>query len=195
MTVMTHGARLILISVKADDFKEKLQVDFVFMSARHCGGRRAMNLLERCRKRSRRLAAQSGPASLGVKGRFIERVGIRGPLRYHIKAYIARSKASRVSLEASQDFFSIGLIVENPQCNFDVGNFLNSKRLCCCCAITRQSSKRAASTRRLLACTHRIDVACTAPQAHETDCSLTAAAATRTPCHVLAMPLSTPHVP
>ncbi len=39
VTVMTHGARLILISVKADDFKEKLQVDFVFMSARHCGGR------------------------------------------------------------------------------------------------------------------------------------------------------------
>ena len=37
MTVMTHGARLILISVKADDFKEKLQVDFVFMSARHSG--------------------------------------------------------------------------------------------------------------------------------------------------------------
>ena len=36
VTVMTHGARLILISVKADDFKEKLQVDFVFMSARHC---------------------------------------------------------------------------------------------------------------------------------------------------------------
>ena len=35
VTVMTHGARLILISVEADDFKEKLQVDFVFMSARH----------------------------------------------------------------------------------------------------------------------------------------------------------------
>ena len=29
VTVMTHGARLILISVKADDFKEKLQVDLV----------------------------------------------------------------------------------------------------------------------------------------------------------------------
>ena len=31
VTVMTHGARLILISVRADDFKEKVLVNFGFL--------------------------------------------------------------------------------------------------------------------------------------------------------------------
>ena len=31
VTVMTHGARLILISVRADDFKENLCIDFGFL--------------------------------------------------------------------------------------------------------------------------------------------------------------------
>ena len=84
VTVMTHGARLILISVKADDFKEKLQVDFVFMSARHSGGRRAMNLLERCRKRSRTrpLYPNSCPTNRGWIPRslwaFLEHASHRG---------------------------------------------------------------------------------------------------------------------